>query len=269
VCLGNLKRLGTSTAVYTNENRDLFPPFRLKKHPAGPDGEEYVNELGRKKPRWQWFVGAEVGPVIDPRPFNTPFGDGDIGVGGESGREMTNKYFHCPSLRGPFEFDIRNGAYGYNYQYLGNSRTDTDPDRYDRFPVAVHRLRAASKTVLCADSRGAGRNHGKHSYSLDPPRLARENNATHFGPGASDVADGLDPAQYAYSPVEMRHRGKGAVAFVDAHAETLRLDGLGYEVDATGAAVPTDPDGERGGGGSNALWNRLGADPLSGASRGK
>ena len=61
---------------------------------------------GRKKPRWQWFLDSEeVGPVIDPEPFQDEveasggFGDSSLGTNGESGREMTNKYFLCPSLK--------------------------------------------------------------------------------------------------------------------------------------------------------------------------
>ena len=90
------------------------------------------------------------------------------------------------------EFDIRNGAYGYNYQYLGNARRDSEGDRWDNFPVGSQRVRSAGQTVLFADSRGAGRIHGKHSYTLDPPRLAVEARATKFGPGSSNVAVGLD-----------------------------------------------------------------------------
>ena len=59
-----------------------------------------------------------------------------------------------------------------------------------------------------ADSRGAGRVHGKHSYSLDPPRLAVERYAQKFGPGSGDVEPGLDASLYQYSPVEMRHGGQ-------------------------------------------------------------
>ena len=60
---------------------------------------------------------------------------------------MTNDYFMCPSLTGEFDRDIRNGAYGYNYQYLGNSRTDSAAPRYDNFPVLDHRLRVPRQTV--------------------------------------------------------------------------------------------------------------------------
>ncbi len=265
VCLANMKRLGTGIALYLNESRDKLPPFRLKNHPLEPSPEEYVNEYGRRKPRWQWFIAGATGPVISPLPFDGPFGDSDIGEGGQSGRRMTNNYFLCPSLHGEHEFDIRNGAYGYNYQYLGNSRTDTLGTSYDNFPVGADRLRAASQTVLFADSRGAGPRHGKHSYTLDPPRLATEANATHFGPGESDVSDGADPLLYAYSPAETRHQKRAMVAYLDSHAEPMRLADLGYGLEG-GMAVPTDPQSARSMLATNRLWNGRGYDEIADGS---
>ena len=262
VCLANLKRLGTGMLLYMNDHRDQFPPYRLKKGRPRPEADTYVNKWGRQMPRWQWFVDSqEVGPVIDPEPFQNEidssgkFGDKSIGKGGESGREMTNKYFVCPSLRDEFEFDVRNGAYGYNYQYLGNSRQGKDENRWDNFPVSLSRLRSAGQTVLLADSRGGGRLHGKHSYALDPPRLAVERNAVKFSPSENDVEEGIDVGLYRYSPVEMRHRDRGNVLFVDGHVAAMTLDELGYELNENGVAKPIlDPLNETYTA-SNKLWN--------------
>lgn len=274
-CLSTLKSLGTATAIYLNENRDRFYPFRLKRlYPTAI--EEYVNGYNRKSPRWQWFLETEHGPVIDPNPFRrlrVPFGDEGLGLGRE-GTTMTIDVFVCPSLADErFERDIRNGAYGYNYQYLGNSRQDTTSDRWDHFPVGLHRIKSSALTVLIADSRGAGRKHGKHSYALDPPRLAKEDkNAQRFGPGADDVPKGLDAEYYQYSPVEMRHTGLGNVLFVDMHAEAMTLTQLGYQLSETlgipelpkGTAVPIElGSGTNAGGATNRLWNGLGVDLIA------
>ncbi|MHC4608875.1 MAG: hypothetical protein ACYS7M_00825, partial [Planctomycetota bacterium] len=192
---------------------------------------------------------------------------GDVGSRGESGRKMTNKYFLCPTMQGPFAFDVRNGAYGYNYQYLGNSRTDNDGARYDQFPVGSSSMRAASQTVVFADSRGAGRKHGKHAYTLDPPRLAVEKKAVRFGPGADDVSAGLDASLYAYSPVEMRHGSRGTVAFVDSHAEPMRLTDLGYELNGSGVPLPIDPNTARTSAATNRLWNGRGREEIASEAR--
>ncbi|MFQ5462869.1 MAG: prepilin-type N-terminal cleavage/methylation domain-containing protein [Phycisphaerae bacterium] len=270
VCLANLKRLGTGMTLYVTGNRDKFPPFRLKTPRPTSDAEVYVNKWGRRKPRWQWFIdGDEVGPVIDPQPFRGEvassggFGDGSTGIGGASGREMTNGYFLCPSLKDDFESDIRNGAYGYNYQYLGNSRRDADGNRWDNYPVTATRIRAAGRTVLIADSRGAGPKHGKHSYALDPPRLAIERKAVKFGPGLGDVSIGYDPSLYRYSPVEMRHAQRGNVVFVDGHAEKMSVEELGYELDARGVPIPVLDPAVPGFQATNRLWNGGGVDKLA------
>ncbi len=269
MCRSNLKRLGTGMALYLDGSRDQLPPFRLKQ--ARPtDTTDYVNAYGRKKPRWQWFVDRdEVGPVIDPELFaneiksDGSFGDGSLGEGGESGRTMTNKYFLCPSMDGQYEFDIRNGAYGYNYQYLGNSRQDTDEDQWDNFPVNISRIRSGGRTVLLADSRGAARGHGKHSYSLDPPRLAIEKRAKKFGPGSGDVGAGQEASLYQFSPVEMRHQKRGHVVFIDTHAEAMTLQDLGYEVNEDGIPVPVlDVEGETPIA-TNKLWNGEAYDSLA------
>ncbi len=268
VCRANLKRLGTTMQIYLNRNRDKYPPFRLKK--ARPDVDDvYVNKAGRAKPRWQWFLDIEIGEVVDPRPFeqeiasNGSFGDGSVGVGAEKGREMTNENFLCPSLDHDFELDIRNGAYGYNYQYLGNSRSSGETGRWDNYPVVATRMRAAQRTVVIGDSRGAGRRHGKHSYTLDPPRLAAERNATKFGPGGGDVQAGADPNRFAFSPVEMRHGTRGNVLMADGHVEGLTLTELGYEVGDDGVAEPVDEPSGGPGAATNKYFNGAGMDNLA------
>lgn len=274
VCLANLKRIGMGMMLYINANGEKFPPMRLKRaRPTDDPSRVYVNRWGRQKPRWQWFVDSdEVGPLINPDPFQAEidsgggFGDNSVGVGGESGRQMTNKYFVCPMLNDESELDVRNGAYGYNYQYLGDSRQDEE-DRWNNFPVGLQRIRSSGRTVLVGDSRGAGRRHGKHSYTLDPPRLAVEQNVIRFGPGSGDVPAGLDETLYRYSPVETRHGKKGNVAFVDGHVESMTLEQLGYETNEDGIPVPIlDPlnDTYKA---SNKLWNGEAHDAIAAKHR--
>lgn len=243
-CLANLRRVATSSVLYLERSEGRFAPFRLKT----VNGATYVNAYNRTKPRWQWFFGLDIGPVIQP-PTNAagPWGDSVT-------REMTNAFFICPSLIGPFSRDIRNGAYGYNYQYLGNSRRDADSASYDNFAVSENEIAAPSVTVLVADSRGASPEHGKHAYTLDPPRLATEKNAQRFGPGSSD-----GPIQH--SPAEARHRGRAIVSFVDGHAEAMTLEQLGYDVGSNGVVIPhTDNPGLLA---TNRLWSGTGKDDFT------
>jgi len=251
VCLSNLKRLGTSTGMYLSENNGRFYPFRLKKNVIG--GTLMVNEFGRAKPRWQWFLSTGTGAVISPEPFTVPFGDGP-----QNGTTiMDNNYFLCPSLRGPYARDIRNGAYGYNYQYLGNSRTVDEPSGggkvYSNYAVSESAIKSPSATVLIGDSRGAAAGHGKHSYALDPPRLGTEVGAEKFGP-----EEGKD-GPIGHSPAEGRHLGKAAVVFVDTHAGRSGLRALGYEIGADGVVLGDVGDGQVA---RNKMWTGLGRDPL-------
>lgn len=270
VCIANLKRLGTGMMMYTNGHGDKLPPFRLKTARPSSTAKPYVNRWGAKEPRWHWFLDPEeVGAVIDPEPFTEEikttgsFGDKSVGTNGESGLTMTNKYFLCPSLGDEFEHDIRNGAYGYNYQYLGNTRLTDDSKAWLNFPVGLSRLRSTGQTVLFADSRGAGRIHGKHSYALDPPRMAVEHGAKEFGPDAGDVAPGLDPEVYRYSPVEIRHGSRGNIVFVDGHVEAMTLEQLGYETDEKGVAKPIADPQSGTYKASNKLWNGEAYDDLA------
>lgn len=240
-CLSNMRRMGVASVMYLEKSGGWYPPMRLSK----VNGVTYVNEYGAAEPRWQWFLAFELGPVI------TPPADGMSPWSDSYSRTMNNGYFSCPSLTGPDAGDIRNGAYGYNYQYLGNSRTDSSPPAFDNFAVSENSIKATAQTVVFADSRGGHPEHGKHSYTLDPPRLAREKNAAKFGPGTSD-----GPIQH--SPAEARHRGRAAVSYADGHAESAVLTQLGYRLDENGVVVPdssgTDPLA------SNHLWNGRGSD---------
>lgn len=241
LCLTRLKGLSLSTTIYLNENNNTFYPVRLDRlRPT--DRDYFVNRFGRERPRWHWFLDTDFGPPINPAPFEQmnaiPFSDDTPGRANPL--TMTVEIFSCPELVDPqFEFNIRDGAYGYNYQYLGNSRTDSNSNLWDNFPVALHLITSPAQTVLLADSRGVGPSHGAHSYTLDPPRLAIERNARNFGPHPrhTPVED------LRYSPVEPRHNNLANVVFVDGHAETMSLNALGYEVSD---GIENYPDFRRG-----------------------
>jgi len=267
VCLSNLKGLSTAFVVYLNENRDKYPPHRLSKlYPTAPDDQQYINEHGCKRPRWQWFLETENGPPADPllfRRYVTNQGFFDDAVPSPKGTFINNSVYQCPALEDEdFVNDIRNGSYGYNYQYLGNARQQANPAQWDNFAVGLHQIKSPGRTVLIADSRGAGKKHGIHSYTLDPPRLARERNAMQMGPDPDMVPAGFDQARFAFSPAEQRHGSKANVIFIDSHGEAMTQRDLGYEFDPETNSYPIPIlDAATPGSWNNRMWTGTGADP--------
>lgn len=236
VCLSNLRQIGTQSALYLN-NYHVFAPVRLKQAP-GPGGvfQDYETRLvgydfNRRKPRWQWFLSENLGPVIDPDKYP----DADTF---NATMIIENQYFEDPAMSG-FENDVRNGAYGYNGTYLGNSRSrdldgDGTADSWIHFPVSDSAIKDSALTILVGDSRGGASPHGNHSYWLDPPKKAvyggdPATDEQPFGPDASDPI-GKPLEILGHSPVEARHMGKGNIVFVDGHAESLTLPQLGYQI---------------------------------------
>jgi prepilin-type processing-associated H-X9-DG protein len=267
-CISQLKGVASGINVYLNENKDQFLPGRLEHVPPSDTSKFYVNDQHVQSPRWQWFLNPSVGPVFDiatdPRiqsRINSQgyFADDDKW---SNTTAISNKIFVCPAFDDDrYVNDIRNGSYGYNYQYLGNARQDTDKARWDNFSVGLHKIKSPSGTITIADSRGAGTRHGKDSYLLDPPRLATEQNAKRMGPEPENLQNGDDPAIMQFSPAEMRHNKLGNVMFVDGHGQTMSLKDLGYEFNDAGLPIPV----LKATGGktwNNKLWTGLGSDPM-------
>lgn len=231
VCLANLRRIGMGMSSYVMRF-SAYPPVRLKTAPdASGAMQTYYHNVGyafrRKAPRWQWFLNDDIGPLINPDRYAT---EAEF----NQSMRIDNEYWNDPALR-EYINDVRNGAYGYNGTYLGNTR-DNGVD-WIRFPVLESAVRAPADTVTVADSRGGMNPHGDHSYWLDPPKQARYGDPTAtpqgFGPNASRPREML-----SHSPVELRHGSKGNVAFADGHAASTTLRDLGYQTLSSGEAVP-------------------------------
>lgn len=255
VCLSNLKRIGVQGWVYIVEE-GVFPPVRLSQA-QDTDGSlvDYYHPTGhtfrRKAPRWQWFISADLGPVVNPADYLTEaeFNDSMI---------IDNQYWTDPAMR-TFTNDVRNGAYGYNGTYLGNTRDNGNNRR--RFPVREASVSTPAGTVFVADSRGGLAPHGDHSYWLDPPKRAMYGdplaNPEPFSPKSTKPNEAL-----GHSPVEARHRGRGNVSFVDGHAGSFRLADLGYHTDDSGAVVDVgELDRTRA---NNRMWAGTGRDDPEG-----
>jgi len=236
-CMNNLRQLGVGIMRYYDTNK-AYPPYRW-------EDPKIVNKYGVVRPRWQWIIADFAG-----RPAQNP---DMILAAGPSDPTYTqvpldNEIFLCPSLSTPDSASIRNGAYGYNFQYLGNSRNLVDGDiatPFLNFPIKD--VRDPSRTIAFGDSRGGGLPHGGHSMTLDPPHMrlrpAGSGNVASPSPATLPGFDPYGPDETGtdiviyFSPAEARHSGRANVVFLDGHCETLTLEQLGYVV-VNGVAQP-------------------------------
>jgi prepilin-type N-terminal cleavage/methylation domain-containing protein/prepilin-type processing-associated H-X9-DG protein len=248
VCATNVRRLSIGMSLYAYTNDDFFPPDRIREKGVGIQVGKYI----RYRPRWIWYLSDEIGPVINPDSYAT---EAEF----NSALTMDNDYFLCPSLKDKkFAQNIRNGAYGFNYQYLSNTRPGPNGERYSNFPNRTTSVTRPTDTIVIGDSRGAGIPHGEHAYTMDPPKMAYRKNARNFGPksGAIVPVGGADK----YSPSDGRHEGKVNISFLDGHSEKMNYEELGYAVDPVTDRPVEKSNTLIGGPGNNHLWTGTGRD---------
>ena len=247
-CLSNMHRLGISMLLYLDGNNGVFPPDRLRKSSPISWKSIPVGPYQRHYPRWIWFLNEGMGYVINPYKYTTEKAFNQT-------LEMDNDYFLCPALKDiKYVRNIRNGAYGMNYQYLSNTRDDDKDGKCNNFPNNINSIEAPSGTICFADGRGANIPHGEHAYCIDPPKMAVSRGAKFFAPKNPKIK----PLKYA--PADARHEGKACLVFLDGHADALSYKQMGYEVDPATLRPIEKGLTDIGGPGNNRLWTGNGED---------
>ncbi len=249
-CLSNMHRLGVSMQLYLDSNNDIFPPDRIRK--PSPISHSWnsiqVGPYKRYYPRWIWFLNEGMGYVINPYKYSSEQ---------EFNKALTmdNDYFLCPALKDlKYVRNIRNGAYGINYQYLSNTRDDDKDGKCNNFPNSINSIEVPARTICFGDSRGSNIPHGEHAYCMDPPKMAVSKGARYFAPKNPK----LGPLKY--SPADARHLNRACIVFLDGHSAALTYKELGYAVDSeTGRPIEKSLT-EIGGPGDNHLWSGNGED---------
>ncbi len=279
-CQSNLRQLNVGLLQFEQANR-AYAPYRWE-DPANK------NKYGVVRPRWQWIVADYLGRPVQNLDGITAANQAALGSNYDSTYTQVpidNEIFFDPAIADDVNAkSIRNGAYGYNFQYLGNSRNLTDGDITTPFlHYPVRAVPDQARTISFGDSRGGGLPHGGHSMTLDPPHMrVRPDKSQVVRPDPPTYA-GFDPygpdetgtdIQIYFSPAEDRHFGRANVVFLDGHTESLTLEGLGYVVDANGVATPQAELTASAGGtvtgpfhplpwGDNRLWTGAGYDETS------
>jgi prepilin-type processing-associated H-X9-DG protein len=225
------------------ENKGISCPGRMPRMPAPATNVYRVGNGTQFRPRWYVTLGSVSGVHPFSRPSPDPAQDNTLLI--------DNPAVTCPSE--PDRVNNRNAPFGYNFQFLGNSRLRASGGRYINFPVRIARIKAA-ETVLAADCLGtaaakpaASRTRyrldgasdlnakGNHAWALDPPRLT----------ATSDTCDDSNRGAANRSAPDARHNRRANVAYCDGHVERQTPEDLGYAVNANGS-VAADGTGATG-----------------------
>ncbi|MCC7388945.1 MAG: prepilin-type N-terminal cleavage/methylation domain-containing protein [Phycisphaerales bacterium] len=256
VCANNMRQVAIGWTIYANENDDIAVPGQVGRYADEDKNVYFVGNGYQYRPRWYVQMGAAAGfyALANPLPDRAY----------EHSAQVNNEVFLCTEAKN--WTSTRNSPYGYNYQFLGNSRfrNDTEAMGFVRFPVRTSSV-DGSGTIMSADSMGtaAGKpeaertdNHedgsrdpalkalGGHGYSIDPPRLT----------GEGDFADPQNPGAEHRSAAHPRHGGKANVSFCDGHVVPMTLEDMGYVVQGDGVVTAFDPKA------NNSLWTGLRVD---------
>ena len=255
ICLTNMRALGQGMAIYTNEYNEVFVPGRLPNIDNYNASALIFNQL-KYRPTFLALMAPAVGlpPFEDPMPSKLEYDR--FGERGDRQNYGPNLYV-CAST--PSWRDERNGSYGYNYQFLGNSRLrdESDLTSYKNWPVRVTNVTGPARTVMFGDCMGTAASYvpaerrpyeddardadryGNEGFNLDPPRIDWN----------QGEAAGFENVHR--TAVDPRHRGRGNILWADSHGAPSTLADLGYEV---------LEDGTISGDGENTLWSTDGRD---------
>lgn len=238
ICQNQLREVARGWHLYANDNNGIIVPGQPGRYSDDSRNVYNVGNGFQYRPRWYVQLGAKNGIYA----FTTP----DPDPSGEHSTQITNKVFICPETSD--WTSTRNCSYGYNYQFLGNTRFRGDDESrgFVNYPVNVGAIDTFDNTVMAADCLGtaagkaasdrtpnqpdgsrndAGTALGGHGYALDPPRLTNR----------SDFADTrLSSPEHRSGPDE-RHAGQATVAFCDGHVESITALQMGYFKNSDGS----------------------------------
>ena len=220
--LSNLRQLGNGVLMYINEYRGFYPCHSsIATTPPTP------------RHRWADYIFPYVKST---KVFISPMLNGDefqlLSVPFAHTVQSDNTPYNLPDEPGQ---TIYWGGYGYNFQYLGNSRVNAANPR--QFHArAGSEIKASAQTIMIADTHGRiGFSAAK--YAIDPP-LASLDLGSHGprGAGAYGYAGGTDGTfdpnnpsantpgdpSFRATPAE-RNKGYVNVVFCDGHGEAMKL----------------------------------------------
>jgi len=203
-CVNNMKQAGLGIAQYLQDNDGNYPM------------SSSTDNTNRRWPDYIYPYVKSAQVFVCPSLAST-----DLNTRGQNfiaSTGTTAKYF----------------GYGYNYQYLGNSRLGTVvADSSDGFPFTASdsQVEVPAQTVAIADTGGVGISGATGTYTIDPPQPILKADGTLRTAGRNNATDGFyksggGTALSARSTPAARHLDRVSVGFADGHAKAMRLSDL-------------------------------------------
>ena len=254
-CQSNLRQVMLGATHYSDRWDGILPPFKWSEagKPVKVSIGDDVDAVMIETPRWPTILSPFWGGTFDLDEYRvlreaTGRSDDSVAV-------INNNILVCPDA--PERTAIRSAGYGYNYQFLGNTRpkhadapSPLPGAQYAAFPIAISSVTASHMTVAFADTMGSAgelpsamrlpysgtecliNSLGNHGYTLDPPRSYTPDGVdfsnANYGPSQCTSASRM-------CPVEPRHNGRVNVVFVDGHVASMTPEDLGYSVNMDGS----------------------------------
>jgi hypothetical protein len=235
VCLTQLRVLGQGLSMYALQHSDKLPPSRMPSLGDGVNWRLRIKGGLKYRPTFLAIMGSNMGLP----PFAIPMRiRASVDCYGEAGdrQNYASEIYVCPEVS--HWTDERNGAYGYNYQFLGNSRLRNyqDPTSFKNWPARTSEVRFPSRCVAVADSMGTTASFevrreyinnsrdadcfGNEGFNLDPPKL---------DPINGEMANFYSAVQ-SRTALHARHSQRGSVLWMDSHCSLKMPSALGYKM---------------------------------------
>ena len=200
--LSNIRQIGIALAVYNVEHDQFYPKHSSSKQGPWPG---FAN-----RPRWADYLYPYMQNVLVYRsPLLT----------------LSDKLnFNKPFAHNPNE---THGGYGYNFQYLGNSRFEPPFHARNEIDVLV-----PSETVTFGDTSGSRRGdptsapgtNGAAVYVLDPPLGSARGSGkgAYYEGGVNENKGDVKTYMWRSFPAE-RNNGHCNIGFADGHAAAISM----------------------------------------------
>jgi prepilin-type N-terminal cleavage/methylation domain-containing protein/prepilin-type processing-associated H-X9-DG protein len=200
-CVANLRQIGIAITMYVQDS----------------EGYPMMSSPSTATPRTRW--PDYIYPYTKNESlFSCPSKPDDV---------ESKAWAHLPATS-----PLRHGGYGYNYQYLGNSRLATPASPNLPFGAQDSEIVRPSETVALSDTTGVRRDDGgvkEGQYTIDPPLPSERGSGKDSGYYASGAAecgsDKPDLPGCRALPHE-RHTGMISVVFADGHSKPMKMKQL-------------------------------------------